>query len=80
MFCGSAAGGHPKPNQRVEGELVRVGQPNGYGGMGTCFIYHIDNGLGISSRNVSNRLGHITVREDGRYQSNALVRGKGVGS
>ena len=79
MFCGSAAGGHPKPNQRVEGELARVGQPNGYGGMGTCLIYHIDNCLGISSRKVSNRLGHITVREYGSYQCDALVRGKGEG-
>ena len=38
-------------------------------------VYCIDKGLSIVPREVSYHLGLITIREDGRYQVYALVRG-----
>ena len=46
--------------------------------MRTCLIYCIDEGLGIISREVFDHLDLIGVREDGRYQTNTLVYGKGI--
>jgi hypothetical protein len=46
--------------------------------METYLIYHVNKGLGITSKEMSDRLDLITVREDGRYQRGALVRGKRI--
>ena len=46
-------------------------------GTGTHFVYQVDKGLGIISREAFDRLHLIAIREDGRYQGDALVRGRG---
>ena len=46
--------------------------------MDTHFVYHVNKGLSIISREMSDHLDLIAVREDGRYQGGALVRGKGI--
>jgi hypothetical protein len=46
---------------------------------GTHPVYQVDKGLSIISGEMFNRLYLIIVREDGRYQGDALVRGKGNG-
>ena len=42
----------------------------------TCLVYHINESLGIVSREIFKYLELIVVREDGLYQTEALVRGK----
>ena len=43
----------------------------------TRLIYHIDECLGVISREIFEHLNLITVREDGCYQTSALFRGNG---
>ena len=43
---------------------------------GTCLIYRIDEGLGIISRQVFDRLDLITIGKDGRYHCDTFVGGK----
>jgi hypothetical protein len=45
---------------------------------GTHPVYQVDKGLSIISGEMLNRLYFIIVREDGRYQGDALVRGRGM--
>ena len=46
--------------------------------MNTYLVYHVNKGLGIISREMSDHLNLITVREDGRYQRSAFVHRKGI--
>jgi len=45
--------------------------------MDTYLVYHVNEDLGIITREISDHLDLLMVREDGRYQRDALVRGKG---
>jgi len=44
----------------------------------TYFAHHVNEDLGMISRETLNLLGPIMVREDGRNQTDALVRGKAM--
>ena len=46
--------------------------------MDTHIVYHIDKGLSIISREISDHVDAITVREDGHYQSDAFLCGKRI--
>ena len=46
--------------------------------MDTCLIYYVDKGLGIASRETSNHLDPIIIREDARYQRDAFIHEDGV--
>jgi hypothetical protein len=47
--------------------------------VGTYLIYHIDEGPGIACREMSDGINLITVGENGHYQRNTPVQGKGGG-
>ena len=62
-------------------ESLGKNQPNlpyRWEGAGTHLIYQVDKGLGVLSRETFDNLNLIIVREDGRYQGDALVHGKGI--
>lgn len=46
--------------------------------METYRVYRVNKGLGVISGEISDRLGRIMIGENGHYQRDALVRGKGI--
>ena len=48
--------------------------------MGIYLIYRVNEYLGIITKEISNHLDLVVVREDGCYERGALMRGKGVAS
>lgn len=44
--------------------------------MGSYLIYRVDKGLGVVFGETNDNLDLIGIREDGRYQKSAIVRGK----
>jgi hypothetical protein len=52
--------------------------PKGEGCRHAYLVYHVDKGLGVVSTEISNHLDLIMIREDGRYQRDAITCGKGI--
>jgi hypothetical protein len=78
ISCGYAVRGYPTPGRQCEEALVGINQQAlRRDGTGTHFIYQVDKGLSINSRETFDRLHLIAIREDGRYQGDVLVRGRG---
>jgi hypothetical protein len=76
--CVYAIRGYPTPGRQYEEAFAGINQPAlRRGDAGTHLVYQVDKGPGIISREIFDSLHLIVVREDGRYQGDALVCGKG---
>ena len=64
---GSLAGGYPTPvktTRRIKPTSMASFSALDCNRVGTCLVYHIDQGLGIIPGEVFNRLDLITIGED----------------